>query len=193
MKSQTIVCTFGMCFMFCSTFAQNLKLGSPSLTQKAIAVKSSDNSVYDVIRQLQANPPKLNFKLEDAQAAQASYTKVDLVTQIFYKGKEVGKTVQKGIPVCSGSNSLNLSHFQVEKMLLDAFEKNTTPTETSGGRMNENTKPDLRGKLPGTDTKGFIRRQVGRIPKDQYEVRLGIVPEGNPGTTQPTVFLVNII
>lgn len=193
MKTLKLMSSFYLFFILFCANAQELKIVNTNLSQKAISVKSSENTVSDIIKQLQTNPAKLNFKMEGNKAGTGDYTKADLVTQIFYKGKEVGKTVQKGMPISTGDNAVSLTHFQVEKLLVEAFEKQSTPTNNMKGRTIESTKASLKDKLPSTESKGFTRRQIGRIPKDQYEVRLSIYPENNPGATQSVVFLVNII
>lgn len=173
--------------------AQLFQISKQNISQKSISVKSSEQTVSEIVQLLQTKSPQLTFTMQDASPIAGSYTKAVLVTQITYKGKEVAKAIQKDVPLFAGNNTLTLSHFQVEKLLIETLEKQTSSSTQVSKRSFETTNPNLRDKLPSTETKGFTRRQIGRIPKDQYEVRLSILPEGNEATTQPIVFLVNII
>jgi hypothetical protein len=185
-------------------------------SQEKIEIHSRDGNYEELLTVLASQ--KLSLGLNSNLMEKSNPQ--DLLTTLVYSVSENGKTVYQSdrIPVQLTAKMKTLELFPngLEESMISTWEKQgfirrqvgriENPDKSTGnlpkpqgpgaGKTNP-TDDKNQGKLGQPNSKleqqGFIRRQVGRIPKSSYEVKVTVHSPKDKGQSQPSTFLIVII
>lgn len=185
-------------------------------TNQKIQVSSKDGDYEQILKQIAEEIPQLSM----SESMLGKRSGRDMDVKIVYTISEKGKTIYKSeaLParISTKSNNLVLFNNGLEESMINTWEKQgfirrqvgriedpdaqtgTLPIPPKAG--SGKTIPNQGEKSGGlsqpvgkVEKQGFIRRQVGRIPKTSYEINVQVQVPGQKGNSQPASFIVNII
>ncbi|GHB25654.1 hypothetical protein [Mongoliitalea lutea] len=185
-------------------------------SQEKIEIHSKDGNYEELLAVLASH--KLSLGL-NASLVEKSSPK-DLLTTLVYSVSENGKTIyqsdRNSIQLTAKMKTIELFPNGLEESMISTWEKQgfirrqvgriENPDKSTGnlpkpqgpgaGKTNPNDDKN-QGELGKPNTKieqqGFIRRQVGRIPKSSYEVKVTVHSPKDKGQSHPSTFLIIII
>lgn len=183
--------------------------------QEKLSVGGSDGDYESIIQKMQSQQPSLNLD----RASMATLGKREIRGSLVYTIKQNGKVVHQSekfpVEIQEKAQTLNLNSNGLEESMIITWEKQgfvrrqmgriDDPDAKTGGLPNP--KAPESGKSGGlqkegselkpkvinkTSQQGFTRRQIGRIPKSQYEVEVTFSGPHDRGNSQPSTFLIQI-
>ncbi|MCH7409789.1 hypothetical protein MM239_10320 [Belliella sp. DSM 111904] len=212
MKSQIIL--FLLCWSSYSIACAQESSFTPA--KQRIQISSKDGDYETILKLISENVPKLNMDEDSSKKRDGRDLDVKIVYTISEKGKTLYRSEAIPAKISAKADDLELFSNGLEESMINTWEKQGF-IRRQVGRVENPDKPT--GTLPKPATpgagktiisqdgktgglsqpggkveqQGFIRRQVGRIPKTSYEVNVQIQTPKDRGNSQPSNFLIVII
>lgn len=214
MSNQIKNCLAVMAFLLFST--EILAQESMVLSKKEkLSINGSNGEYESIIQKIQSENPSLNLD----RASRTSMGNREIRGSLTYTIKQNGKVIHQSerfpVEIQEKAQTLNLNSNGLEESMISTWEKQgfvrrqigriedpeaktgslpnpkTPESGKSGGLQQEGSelKPRVIDK---TGQQGFTRRQIGRIPKSEYEVELTFSGPDDKGNSQPSTFLIQI-
>ncbi|GAB2484046.1 hypothetical protein [Algoriphagus taiwanensis] len=183
--------------------------------KESLSVRSGEGDADRILEEIRSQKPVLNLDRDVLRQLGDRQVQGLLV----YKVKQGGKVVfeSERIPVTLNQRFSELDLFSqgLEESMINTWEKQgfirrqvgrIDDPEAKGGNLPAPKSPQdgksggtTSGKSSGnlkpiskTEKQGFIRRQVGRIPKSQYEVEVTLQGPNDRGNSQPSTYFIQI-
>ncbi len=184
--------------------------------KETLSIRSQEGEYQQILKVIQDQKPAISLDRDALQRL----GKRDVQGVLVYKVKQNGKILfeSERMPV---TLSQNVSEFSLvsqglEESMINTWEKQgfirrqvgriddpeakggslpapKAPQEGKSGGTNSGTASGTLKPTSKVEQQGFIRRQVGRIPKSQYEVEVTLQGPNDRGNSQPSTFLINIL
>ncbi len=136
---------------------------------------------------------KVQLQYQIDAKAQMLGTEATLNWEVLQGGKVLSST--KGLPakIQPKGGTMDAYKSGLEESMISTWEKQGFIRRQIGRIEKENESGTLGQPGKPGEKQGFVRRQIGRIPKQDYEVRVTLVPSSKTGnTTQPASLTVKI-
>lgn len=183
--------------------------------QKKLSLSGSDGDYESIIQKIQSQQPSLNLD----RASMATMGKREIRGSLVYTVKQNGKVIHQSerfpVEIQEKAQILNLNSNGLEESMINTWEKQgfvrrqigriddpdaktgslPKPSAPESGKSGglENKGSEVKPKfVDKTSQQGFTRRQIGRIPKSEYEVEVTFSGPNGKGNSQPSSFLILI-
>lgn len=187
-----------------------------ALTKKELmSVQSGEGEVDRILEEIRNQKPVLNLDRETLRQLGDRQVPGMLVYKVKQDGKVVFESEQIPVTLNQRFSELDLFSQGLEESMINTWEKQgfirrqvgrIDNPEAKDGNLPEPKSPQdgksggtTSGKSSGnlkpiskTEQQGFIRRQVGRIPKSQYEVEVVLQGPNDRGKSQPSTYFIQI-
>ncbi|GMQ27110.1 hypothetical protein Aoki45_37930 [Algoriphagus sp. oki45] len=184
--------------------------------KETLSIPSQDGEYQQILKMIQDQKPVLNLDREALQRLGNRQVQGALVYRVKQNGKVLFESERMPVTLSQNVSEFPLFSQGLEESMINTWEKQgfirrqvgrIDDPEAKGGNLPEPKAPQdgksggaNSGKTSGTlkpgskvEQQGFIRRQVGRIPKSQYEVEVTLQGPNDRGNSQPSSYIIHII
>ncbi len=184
--------------------------------QEKIEIRGTEGDYTAILQKLDSQKPTLSLDRGSLEQLGKRTIEGSLTFTVKQGGKVVFQSGKVPVTINEQAQSVDLISRGLDETMISTWEKQgfirrqvgrIDDPDAKTGTLPEPKTPD-NGKSGGTakttgqtgskpvdktSQQGFIRRQVGRIPKSEYEVEVNFTAPNDRGNSQPSTFLVIII